>query len=204
MYGRETSKNLRLVYQTFSRAIRELRTRFLREDYQSNTQQGTKANQTIDMKAIGTIHTPFNTLEDMPIQPKGAAEVIGTIELEEQYLAGLADLTGFSHIYLIYRFHMAKSTALTVTPFMDTSPRGVFATRSPLRPNHIGLSIVKLLGVEKNIITVQGIDILNETPLLDIKPYIAAFDAVQQSQSGWMKGSDEDVILKRSDNRFTI
>lgn len=154
------------------------------------------------MNAIGTIHTPFDTLEDMPIQPRGAGEVIGTVELEEQYVAGLADLNGFSHIYLLYEFHMAKRTALTVTPFMDTTPRGVFATRSPLRPNHIGISIVRLIGVEKNILTVQGIDILNGSPLLDIKPYIAAFDAVQQSQSGWMKASEEDVARKRSDRRF--
>jgi tRNA-Thr(GGU) m(6)t(6)A37 methyltransferase TsaA len=155
------------------------------------------------MKPIGTIHTPFDTLEDMPIQPKGAGEVIGKVELEEQYVEGLADLDGFSHIYLLYQFHMAQRTTLTVTPFMDTKPRGVFATRSPLRPNHIGISIVKLIGVEKNIITVQGIDILNGTPLLDVKPYIAAFDAVQQSRSGWMKGSEEDVASKRSDRRFT-
>ncbi len=154
------------------------------------------------MKAIGTIHTPFDTLEDMPIQPNGAEQVIGTVVLEEQYIAGLADLDGFSHIYLLYEFHQAKRTALTVTPFMDTSPRGVFATRSPLRPNHIGISIVRLIGVEKNILTVQGIDILNGSPLLDIKPYIAAFDAVQESQSGWMKGSEEDVARKRSDRRF--
>ncbi len=154
------------------------------------------------IQKIGTIHTPFDTLEDMPIQPKGAGEVIGTIELDEQYMTGLADLDGFSHIYLIYEFHMAKKTALTVTPFMDTSPRGVFSTRSPLRPNHIGISIVKLVGVEKNIITVQGIDILNGSPLLDIKPYIAAFDAVQESRSGWMKGSEEDVARLRSDQRF--
>ena len=158
--------------------------------------------KTITMKALGTIYTPFENLEDMPIQPKGAAEVIGTIELEEQYTEGLADLQGFSHIYLLYEFHMAQRTALTVTPFMDTTPRGVFATRSPLRPNHIGISIVKLIGVEKNIVTVQGIDILNGSPLLDIKPYIAAFDAVQQSQSGWMKGSEDEVAEKRSDLRF--
>jgi tRNA-Thr(GGU) m(6)t(6)A37 methyltransferase TsaA len=158
--------------------------------------------KSIFMKALGTIHTPFDKLEDMPIQPKGAAEVIGTIELEEQYTEGLADLNGFSHIYLLYEFHMAQRTALTVTPFMDTTPRGVFATRSPLRPNHLGISIVKLIGVEKNIVTVQGIDILNGSPLIDIKPYIAAFDAVQQSQSGWMKGSEDEVAEKRSDLRF--
>jgi len=86
---------------------------------------------------------------------------------------------------------------------MDTTPRGVFATRSPLRPNHIGLSIVRLLSVDKNILTVGGIDILNGTPLLDVKPYIAAFDAVQQSRSGWMKASGEEVARRRSDHRFT-
>ncbi|MGB3212159.1 MAG: tRNA (N6-threonylcarbamoyladenosine(37)-N6)-methyltransferase TrmO [Desulforhopalus sp.] len=154
------------------------------------------------MKPIGTIHTPFDKLEDMPIQPKGASEVIGTIEVEEQYIKGLADLSGFSHIYLLYEFHMAKRTALTVTPFMDTVPRGVFSTRSPLRPNHIGLSIVRLIGVENNSVIVQGIDILNNTPLLDIKPYIAAFDAVQHSRSGWMDCSEEEVVHKRSDRRF--
>jgi tRNA (adenine37-N6)-methyltransferase len=154
------------------------------------------------MQSIGTIHTPFTVLEDMPIQPKGAAETIGTVELEEQYMAGLADLDGFSHIYLLYEFHMARRTELTVIPFMDTHPRGVFATRSPLRPNHIGISIVQLIGVEKNIVTVQGIDILNGSPLLDIKPYVAAFDAVQDSRSGWMQGSEKEVINKRSDRRF--
>lgn len=154
------------------------------------------------MKPIGTIFTPFVTLEDMPIQPKGAQSVIGTVELAEEYLAGLVDLDGFSHIYLLYQFHMAQRTALTVTPFMDTKPRGVFATRSPLRPNHIGISIVRLVGIAKNILTVEGIDILSGTPLLDVKPYIAAFDAVDDSRSGWMQGSVEDVSRKRSDSRF--
>lgn len=155
------------------------------------------------IKAIGIIHSPFSNLEDMPIQPKGANGIIGTIEVDDQYLAGLADLQGFSHVYLLYRFHMAKRTALTVTPFMDNSqPRGVFATRSPLRPNHLGISIVELLGLEKNIITIQGVDILDGTPLLDIKPYIAAFDAVEESRSGWMQGSSKEVAQKRSDRRF--
>lgn len=154
------------------------------------------------MQPIGIINTPFTNLEDMPIQPRGAAETIGTIRVDEQYVEGLADLDGFSHIYLLYEFHKARRTALTVTPFMDTSPRGVLATRSPLRPNHIGLSIVRLLGVEDNVITVQGIDVLDGTPLLDIKPYIAAFDKVESSTSGWMKSSEEAIANKRSDSRF--
>ncbi len=154
------------------------------------------------MQPIGTIHTPFTTLENMPIQPKGAKEVIGTIEIEREFIQGLEDLNGFSHIYLLYEFHMAQKTALKVTPFMDTRKRGVFATRSPLRPNHIGLSLVMLKKIEDNIITVQGIDVLDGTPLLDIKPYIAAFDEVQKSTSGWMQSSTEEVTMKRSDRRF--
>lgn len=154
------------------------------------------------IKEIGRIRTPFLKLEEMPIQPRGAAEIVGSLTVEEQYIEGLADLEGFSHIYLLYLFHKAQRTHLTVTPFMDKSDRGVFATRSPLRPNHIGLSIVELLGVDKNIVTIRGIDILDNTPLLDIKPYIAAFDMVQNSSPGWMKGSVEDVTQCRSDNRF--
>lgn len=154
------------------------------------------------IRPIGKIRSPFNTLENMPIQPKGAKDVIGTLEIDRQYMAGLADLDGFSHIYLIYPFHKAQRTELLVTPFMDTSVRGVFATRSPLRPNHLGLSIVELLAIEKNIVKIRGVDVLDNTPLLDIKPYIASFDEVRQSRSGWMTGSEEDVARKRSDNRF--
>ncbi len=154
------------------------------------------------MKTIGLIRTPFTTLEDMPIQPKGAKRIIGTIEVNEQYVPGLMDLDGFSHVYLLYKFHMVQKTALRVTPFMDTSQRGVFSTRSPLRPNHIGLSLVRLKKIKNNIITVQGIDVLDSTPLLDIKPYIAAFDEVQKSSSGWMQSTKEEVVLKRSDRRF--
>ncbi|PHR24444.1 MAG: tRNA (N6-threonylcarbamoyladenosine(37)-N6)-methyltransferase TrmO [Desulfotalea sp.] len=154
------------------------------------------------MQPIGTIRSPFSSLKDMPIQPKGAKGTIGTIEVKKEYMEGLNDLDGFSHIYLLYTFHKAARTDLTVTPFMDTTPRGVFSTRSPLRPNHIGISIVELVSVEKNLITVRGIDILDGTPLLDIKPYIESFDAVQNSRSGWMKGSVDDVEKKRSDDRF--
>jgi len=154
------------------------------------------------MEKIGIIHTPFTTLEDMPIQPKGAKEVVGTIVVNDKFAEGLADLDGFSHIYLLYEFHMAQRTALKVIPFMDNQERGVFSTRSPLRPNHIGLSIVRIEKIDKNIITVLGIDVLDGTPLLDIKPYIAAFDEISESSSGWMQASEKDVSNKRSDKRF--
>jgi tRNA-Thr(GGU) m(6)t(6)A37 methyltransferase TsaA len=154
------------------------------------------------MESIGVIYSPFTSLENMPIQPKGAPDVEGTIIIKDNYVDGLKDLNGFSHIYLIYHFHKAQKTSLTVTPFLDTFERGVFATRSPLRPNHIGLSIVQLLRVEGPKLSIKGIDVLNETPLLDIKPYIAKFDEVNNSLSGWMAATEQEVSDKRSDNRF--
>jgi len=154
------------------------------------------------IQPIGIIHSQYYTIEDMPIQPKGAASTEGTIILDENYLNGLDDLQGFSHIYLLYSFHQTKRTELLVTPFMDDQPRGIFSTRSPLRPNHIGLSIVKMKNIENNKITVDGIDVLDGTPLLDIKPYIEKFDAVKESTSGWLEASEDDIIKKRSDNRF--
>lgn len=154
------------------------------------------------IKPIGIIHSPHYTIEDMPIQPKGASGVEGYVLVDEKYIDGLQDLEGFSHIYLLYSFHEAKRTELLVIPFMDKQIRGVFATRSPLRPNHIGISIVKLKRVEGNKVVVEGIDILDKTPLLDIKPYIEKFDAVKESSSGWLQASDEEISKKCSDNRF--
>jgi len=154
------------------------------------------------IKPIGIIHSPHHSIEDMPIQPKGAYDVEGCIIVNEKYIDGLQDIKGFSHIYLLYSFHDVTRTELLVTPFMDKQTRGVFATRSPLRPNHIGISIVKIKRVEGNKVVVEGVDILDGTPLLDIKPYIAEFDTVKKSTSGWLQASDEEIIKKRSDNRF--
>ncbi len=154
------------------------------------------------IQPIGTIHSPFKQLENMPIQPKGAQNVSGQVELFLEFTSGLQDLDGFSHIYLIYQFHEAQRTAYQVVPFMDDVPRGVFATRSPLRPNHIGLSIVELVEVNGNVLIIKGVDVLDGTPLLDIKPYIAQFDQVSNSRSGWMQATDDEVENKRSDGRF--
>jgi len=155
-----------------------------------------------EITPIGIIHSPFTSIEDMPIQPKGAKGVEGYVLVDNQYMDGLKDMEGFSHIYLVYSFHETTRTDLLVTPFMDNETRGVFATRSPLRPNHIGISIVKLKKVEENKLIVDGIDVLDGTPLLDIKPYIEKFDGVKDSTSGWMQASDEEVSKKRSDKRF--
>ena len=154
------------------------------------------------IEQIGVIHSPHNSIENMPVQPRGASDVEGYVLVDEEYAEGLEDLEGFSHIYLLYNFHKVERTELTVTPFMDTKKRGVFSTRSPLRPNHIGLSIVKLIKVQGNKLIVKGVDILDGTPLLDIKPYIENFDSVGESTSGWMTSSDIQVRTTRSDKRF--
>ncbi|AQT67230.1 putative tRNA (adenine(37)-N6)-methyltransferase [Anaerohalosphaera lusitana] len=158
--------------------------------------------QKIQIQPIGIIHSPFKQLQNMPIQPKGAPDTTGTIEIFEQYAPGLTDLAGFSHIYLLYHFHHARETRLRVTPFMDTVTRGVYSTRAPVRPNHIGLSVVELLEVQQNILTIKGVDILDGTPLIDIKPYIEKFDHPQNTRSGWMNQDQKTINQKRSDNRF--
>lgn len=155
------------------------------------------------IQPIGLIHSPITSPQNAPIQPGGASKLEGKVELYPEYTPGLEDLEGFSHIYLLYRFHLARRTELSVTPFMDTVPRGVFSTRSPLRPNHIGISIVRLISREDNILHICGVDTVDQTPLLDIKPYIHAFDGVEESRSGWMTADAATVAARRSDNRFT-
>lgn len=154
------------------------------------------------IQPIGLIRTPFATPDNMPVQPAGARETLGQAVLDEAFVAGLRDLEGFSHIFLIYLFHRVNRTELQVVPFLDTVPRGVFATRSPLRPNHIGISVVQLLSIDGPVLHLQGVDMLDKTPLLDIKPYIAAFDQVNHSRSGWMTASTDTVAATRSDKRF--
>jgi len=159
----------------------------------------------IPMHSIATIKSPFCELKDMPVQPCGAKDTYATIEFKKEYESGLKDLDGFSHVYLIYHFHKIKESKLEVVPFNDktNTPRGVFSTRTPMHPNSIGLSLVELVSVDKNMVTIKGIDILNETPLLDIKPYIENFDVVRgEVKNGWMKSSSDDVGMMRSDNRF--
>jgi tRNA-Thr(GGU) m(6)t(6)A37 methyltransferase TsaA len=156
----------------------------------------------INFSPIGVIHSPYTDLTGMPIQPSGANDVVGTIVLDPQYEPGLKDLDGFSHLILIYHFHRSKGFQLTVEPFLDTMPRGLFATRAPRRPNPIGLSIVRLLKVEKNKLTVQGVDVLDETPLLDIKPWIPAFDIQGEVRVGWMEEKQQNAQTIKSDDRF--
>ena len=140
-------------------------------------------------KPIGVIRTPFKSRENMPIQPSGGKDVRGVIEIDPQYAEGLSDLEGFSHIILLYFFHSADpGYDLMVTPFLDDEPKGLFATRYPRRPNPIGLSVVRLVRREGRVLHVDGIDVLDGTPLLDIKPYVPPFDAFPEATLGWLAG----------------
>ncbi|MDD3933687.1 MAG: tRNA (N6-threonylcarbamoyladenosine(37)-N6)-methyltransferase TrmO [Methanoculleus sp.] len=151
---------------------------------------------------IGTIRSPFHDPRDMPIQPVGARGVQGTIELDPIYAAGLKDLEGFSRIILLYHFHRSDGYALAVVPFLDKTPRGVFATRAPRRPNAIGISILRLVAVEGATLHVLDVDILDGTPVLDIKPYVPTFDAYPDERSGWLATTSEAAHTMRSDGRF--
>jgi tRNA-Thr(GGU) m(6)t(6)A37 methyltransferase TsaA len=151
---------------------------------------------------IGTIRTPFTDPAGMPIQPAGAQGVGGTVVLEEKFREGLRDIEGFSRIILIYSFHRSDGYSLEVIPFLDTVPHGVFATRAPKRPNAIGLSVVRLIAVNGNSLAVEDVDILDGTPLLDIKPYVPAFDCFPDEKAGWFDHCCDNVTTVRSDRRF--
>jgi tRNA-Thr(GGU) m(6)t(6)A37 methyltransferase TsaA len=156
----------------------------------------------IEFKAIGIIHTPFVTPEGTPIQPVYATDACGTVEVFNEYEAGLKDLDGFSHIFLLYHFHRSQGFSLQLVPFMDTQSRGVFATRAPKRPNPIGLSLVALQSIEGRVLRVQNVDILDGTPLLDIKPYVPEFDSYTDVRAGWLEKVRKTVMTRRSDDRF--
>ncbi|MBN1558489.1 MAG: tRNA (N6-threonylcarbamoyladenosine(37)-N6)-methyltransferase TrmO [Lentisphaerae bacterium] len=155
-----------------------------------------------DLQPIGIIHTPFTEPAGMPIQPAGAAGIRGRVEVYDAYRPGLKDLDGFSHIVLIYVFHRSEGYMLEVVPFMDTEPRGLFATRAPRRPNPIGLSVVQLDRIADGMLHVRNVDMLDGTPLLDIKPYVPDFDGCAPVRTGWLEQARKVVRKKRSDNRF--
>jgi tRNA-Thr(GGU) m(6)t(6)A37 methyltransferase TsaA len=155
---------------------------------------------TLSYQPIGIIHSPFQGIENVPIQPRAASGIRGTVEVSPEFAAGLQDLDGFSHIILLYHFHRVTQCRLLVTPFLDRQVRGVFATRAPSRPNPIGLSVVRLLAVRGNILDIENVDIVDGTPLLDIKPYVPEFDHFEVDRTGWL--SQAELEGKRSDGRF--
>lgn len=151
---------------------------------------------------IGIIHSPFHSLAGMPIQPTSKSSAEGYVEIFEPYRAGLRDLDGFSHVILLYHLHKVTRMDLQVTPFLDDQPRGVFATRAPTRPNPIGLSITRLKRIEGGKLYLGNIDILDGTPLLDVKPYVPEMDQPQDVKIGWLESAKERLVEQESDDRF--
>lgn len=146
---------------------------------------------------IGVIRSEHTNPDETPIQGVYASGCRGRAEILPEYTEGLRDLEGFSHIYLIYDFHRAGAAKLIVKPFLQDVERGVFATRAPCRPNHIGLSIVRLLFRQDNILHLDCVDILDGSPLLDIKPYTARFDRIEHTVDGWHNGIDDETARQR-------
>lgn len=161
--------------------------------------------EAIEYEPIGTIRTPYDSLEGMPIQPSGARDTEGSVELDEAYVDGLADLAEFSHCYLLYHLHGSDGEApTTVEPFLDSTDRGLFATRAPRRPNAIGLSVVRIDGVDGSTVRVRDVDVLDGTPLLDVKPFVPDFDVPTREDvdAGWIDRSNDSPEQRRADDRF--
>lgn len=159
--------------------------------------------QAVTFYPIGIIHSPFTEPAGMPIQSSGATGVRGHIELLPDYVQGTRDLEGFSHLILLYHFHKAQGYSLEVHPFLDDRLHGIFATRAPRRPNPIGLSIVRLERIEGAMLHITDVDVLDGTPLLDIKPYVPEFDMRNDARSGWLTGKADQSRQKTADDRFT-
>jgi tRNA-Thr(GGU) m(6)t(6)A37 methyltransferase TsaA len=153
-------------------------------------------------RPIGIIHSPFKGPGGTPIQPAGAKGINGTVEIFPEYAEGLKDIEGFSHIILLYHFHLSRGSTLLAKPYMDDETHGVFAMRGPSRPNPIGISVVRLVGVEENMLHVQDVDIVDGTPLLDIKPYVPEFDIREVARIGWLERSVHKLSESKDDGRF--
>ncbi len=156
----------------------------------------------IEYKPIGVIHSQFKEPKGTPIQPAAAKNIDGTVEVFLEYIEGLKDLEGFSHIILLYHFHLSKKSLLNVKPFMDNHKHGVFSTRAPGRPNSIGISVVRLIRIEGSILYIKDVDIVEGTPLLDIKPYVPDFDIKIVSKIGWLEKNVNKLPESKDDGRF--
>jgi len=168
----------------------------------TKTSQGSRLNANIAYRPIGVLHSEHTVAQKTPIQPAYAKGCRGRAEVLPEFTEGLADLDGFSHIYIIYHFHQAAAAKLKVKPFMQDVERGVFATRSPARPNSIGLSVVELVRHEGNVLHLDGLDVLDGTPLLDIKPYVGRFDRVETTRNGWQDEVDEETARRRGRREY--
>lgn len=158
---------------------------------------------TVIYKPIGFIHSSFKNIDGMPVQPSGSANAKGKIVINDEFVPGLFDLEGFSHITLLYHLHKVMDYSLKVIPFIDNKSHGIFATRAPTRPNAIGLSTVRLLKIKNNILYIEDVDMLDGTPLLDIKPFYPKYDNRENVKYGWLEAMENvDINKVKSDNRF--
>lgn len=158
--------------------------------------------ESITYAPIGVVRSPFTEADGTPVQAAAAEGVSGRIEVLPELERGLKDLEGFSHVVLLYHCHRAGPAKLEVTPFLDERVRGVFATRAPSRPNPIGISVVRLVGVEGTTLLVRDLDVLDGTPLLDIKPYVPTFDVRESARAGWLEGRTDRLSTATDDGRF--
>ena len=154
-------------------------------------------DEIFSFRSIGTIHSPHKEISRIPIQPIFCNDIEGSIVLEPEYADGLKGLEGFSHIYLFYYFHESRKVCLQLKPYLSDQEQGIFASRAPHRPNKLGMSLVRLVSIEENILHVNDIDILNGTPLFDIKPYIQRFDSRDNVRSGWQDTIPDDIAVSR-------
>ncbi len=156
----------------------------------------------VKYKQIGTIHSPFREPKGTPIQPTAAKGTYGRVEVFQEYNEGLKDLDGFSYVILVYHLHLSTESSLQVKPFLDDQIHGVFSTRAPNRPNPIGISIVRLVKIEGNILRIKDLDIIDGTPLLDIKPYVPEFDMREAKKIGWLEKNISKLSTLKDDGRF--
>ena len=157
----------------------------------------------IKYKPNGVIHSPFKEPKGTPIQPSAAKEIRGTVEVFPEYAKGLKDVDGFSHLILIFHFHLSHGAPLEAKPYMDNEVRGIFSIRGPSRPNPIGLSVVRLVKIEGLTLHIQDVDIVDGTPLLDIKPYVPEFDMREVVKIGWLEKRVHKLPTAQDDGRFT-
>jgi len=155
----------------------------------------------IEYRPIGFIHSPFKDTVGIPRQAVGAPHVKGSIHVFEEFSAGLADLEGFSHVVVVFHMHLVQQPSLKAHPPWDGKEHGVFATRSPYRPNPIGISVVRLDGIEGNTLHISGIDMADGTPVMDIKPHIPGLNVRENVRIGWLSGKVDGMNKSKSGDR---
>ncbi len=154
-------------------------------------------DDTFGFRSIGVIHSPHKDVSRTPIQPVFCNDIKGRVVLEDEYADGLRGLEGFSHIYLFYYFHESRKVCLQLKPYLSDQEQGIFASRAPHRPNKLGMSLVRLMSIEGNVLHIKDIDVIDGTPLFDIKPYIQRFDSRENARSGWQDTIPDDIAGSR-------